>query len=163
MFRYFLCVVGVVLAIPILGIVALAFTLPITISGIGYLLGSLVTAIGLILAPRISKYYLIALSGMLIVALVAATRLSLIRQQVDSDVQMLALPEAKATSWINILIDEQDTIIFGETLFHQIGGDSDNEHVGLTSALATDYAEMHKEGIVVTPKNWTEKWRGLSS
>ena len=150
MFRYFLCLIGVVLAIPILGVATLAFALPISTSGIGYLLGGLLIALGLILAPRISKYYLITVSGILIVLLIIVTRLFFIRQA-NSAVQILALPEAKATSWINTLIDEQDTIIFGEALFHRIGGDSINEHAGLTSALAVDYLEIRKEGMVASP------------
>jgi pimeloyl-ACP methyl ester carboxylesterase len=151
MFRYFVCCVGVVVALPILGIIALAFTLPITISGTGYLLGGLLTAIGLILAPRISKYYLAVLAGILMVVLVAGMRLFFIRLQADSDLQMFSLPEAKPTSWINMLIDEQDTLVFGEALFHQMGGDSNEEHAGLTSALAADYAEMRKAGIFASP------------
>ena len=41
--RYFLCAVGVVLAIPLPGIIAVTFTLPITNSGIGYLLDGVLT------------------------------------------------------------------------------------------------------------------------
>lgn len=151
MLRYFLCFVGVIVVLPILGIIVLAFTLPITISGIGYLLGGLLTAIGLILAPRISKYYLAVLAGILMVCLVAGIRLFFIRVQTRSDLQMFALPEAKPTSWINTLIDEQDTLIFGEALFHQVGGASDQEHSGLTSALAADYAKMRKGRIFASP------------
>lgn len=151
MFRYFLCFVGMILALPVLGIIALAFILPITISGIGYLLGGFLTAIGLILAPRISKYYLAILAGILMVVLVAGIRLFFIRLQAGSDFQIFALPEAKPTSWINILVDKQDTLIFGEALFHQTGGDSNQEHAGLASALATDYAEMRKAGIFASP------------
>src|SRR5678815_2987160 len=94
MFRYFLCFVGMVVVIPVLGIITLAFILPITISGIGYLLGGLLTAIGLILAPRISKYYVAVLAGILMVVLVAGTRLLFIRLQAGPDLQILALPEA---------------------------------------------------------------------
>jgi pimeloyl-ACP methyl ester carboxylesterase len=153
LFRYFLCLVGLIFILPILGIILFAFTFagPITISGIGYLLGSLLTACGLFLAPRISKYYVAILAGILGVVLVVCLRLFFIRLKADAGLQILALPEAKPTAWINTLIDEQDTLIFGEALFHQIGGDSIMEHKGLTSALAADYDQMQKVGIFASP------------
>jgi len=52
------------------------------------------------------------------------------------------LPQGKETRWINTLIDEQDSLIFGEAIFHQIGGDSPGEHEGLTDALHTAYSEL---------------------
>lgn len=57
---------------------------------------------------------------------------------------MIALPSGKETRSINDLIDEQDALIFGEALFHQIGGDSNSEHQNLSSALFTDYSEMRR-------------------
>jgi pimeloyl-ACP methyl ester carboxylesterase len=55
---------------------------------------------------------------------------------------MLALPQGKDTRWINTLIDEQDSLIVGEALFHRIGGDSSTEHNGITSSLYTDYSQI---------------------
>jgi pimeloyl-ACP methyl ester carboxylesterase len=55
---------------------------------------------------------------------------------------MITLPQAKDTRWINTLIDEQDSLIIGEALFHRIGGDSAEEHNGITSALHTVYSQM---------------------
>jgi pimeloyl-ACP methyl ester carboxylesterase len=43
---------------------------------------------------------------------------------------------------MNTIIDEQDSLIFGEAIFHQIGGDTPAEHEGLTEALHTAYSEM---------------------
>jgi len=55
---------------------------------------------------------------------------------------MIALPQGKDTRWINTLIDEEDSLIVGEALFHRIGGDSPAEHNGITSALHTDYSQI---------------------
>lgn len=55
---------------------------------------------------------------------------------------MIALPQERNTRWINTLIDEQDSLIVGEALFHMIGGDSPNEHNGITSALHADYSQI---------------------
>ena len=57
---------------------------------------------------------------------------------------MITLPQEKDTRWINTLIDEQDSLIVGEALFHRIGGDSADEHEGITSALHTDYSQISR-------------------
>ncbi len=64
---------------------------------------------------------------------------------------MLALPNETKSSWVNALIDEQDILIFGETLFHLIGGDSANEHKDLTSAFSRAYSEMRAQGFYPSP------------
>jgi pimeloyl-ACP methyl ester carboxylesterase len=149
--KYMLCLLGIVLAIPILVLLLLVIKLPITILGLGYVLGALLIAAGLILAPKIHRYYVLIVSGVIVVALVAGTRIFLIGQNTSSGLKVIALPQGKPSSPVNALIDEQDSLIFGEALFHLIGGDSDNEHVGLTLALSTDYSEMRKQGIFSSP------------
>ena len=151
MLRFVLCLIGLILAIPLLALIVLACVLAITASGIGYLLGAFFAVCGLILAPWMKKFYLLVIAGLVSMALVAGTRISLIDRNPGSGVNMIALPQGKATSWVNALIDEQDGLIFGETLFHWIGGDSDSEHRGLTSALQTAYSEMGQEGNFPSP------------
>jgi dienelactone hydrolase len=46
---------------------------------------------------------------------------------------------------------EQDTLIFGETVFHWVGGDSDSEHAGLSFAFRNVYSEMRKQGSFSSP------------
>jgi hypothetical protein len=143
---------GILLAIPLLGLVAMAFTLPVSFSGIIYLLCSCLAIIGLIAAPFLPKRFpLLILTGLIGMALMAGARIFRSAQQTNSSIQMLALPQARASSWVNALIDEQDTIIFGETLFHLIGGDSKNEHENLTSAFSRVYSEIRNEGIYPSP------------
>jgi pimeloyl-ACP methyl ester carboxylesterase len=62
---------------------------------------------------------------------------------------MLTLPQGNGARWISYLIDEQDSLIFGEALFHRIGGDSTPEHEGITSALFTDYSRMRSSQRIV--------------
>lgn len=54
-------------------------------------------------------------------------------------------------SWVNALIDEQDMLIFGEMLFHLVGGDSANEHKDLTAAFSRTYSEMRTQGFYPSP------------
>jgi len=153
MIRYLLFLIGVLLALPILAIVALALGLPITISGIGYLSGFLLAVSGLILALWAGRKSIsLTILGAIIIASVASIRLILAWQDKTPNRRMIALPQNTYTGWINYLIDEQDSLIFGEALFHQIGGDSANEHQGITSALFADYSEMRAtQGVYTSP------------
>jgi pimeloyl-ACP methyl ester carboxylesterase len=98
-----------------------------------------------------NKYYILVIVGGVVVALVVSLRISLIDQNTASSLKVIALPQGKASSPANALIDEQDSLIFGEALFHPIGGDSNNEHKGLTFAFLTAYSEMRKEGNFSSP------------
>jgi alpha/beta superfamily hydrolase len=142
-FRYLLCLLGVFFALPILVLIGLAFKLPITLSGMGYLLACSLAVSGFILAPRGGKNSLIlALAGVIALAFVAGVRIVLIKQYGPSNLRVVTLPQGKTTRWINTIIDEQDSLIFGEAIFHQIGGDTPSEHEGLTEALHSAYSEM---------------------
>ena len=143
MFRYLLFLLGVILALPILAIIAVVLGLPVTISGIGYLLGCVLAAAGLILAPWTGRSsMLITIIGIAVLALVAGLRLIFAWQETTPNIRIIALPQNKDTLWINTLVEEQDSLIVGEALFHLIGGDSPTEHTGIASALQTDYSEM---------------------
>jgi pimeloyl-ACP methyl ester carboxylesterase len=150
--KYFLCLFGLILSLPLLALIVPAFALPITLSGIGYLFGCSIAITGLILAPRVSKYYFATIIGGLVVVLVAAARVFSISNNPNQSLSIISLPHGKETSWLNALVDEQDSLIFGEALFHFIGGDSNSEHENITSALYTDYSEMRAaQGIVPSP------------
>lgn len=151
--RYLLCVLGILLAVPILAMIALGFSLPVTTSGLAYLFASSLVIVGLILAPSKGKYpFFMIIIGLLALAVIAGARLRLVRQQQDADLRLVTLPQGEPARWANVLIDEQDSLIFGEAIFHRIGGDSVEEHTGLTEALHTGYTEMRrKHGFFASP------------
>lgn len=143
MFPYFLFLFGVILALPILAIIALTLGLPMTISGIGYVSGCVLAISGLVLAPWARRKSLsLTIIGIIVLALVASVRLIFAWQETSPNIRMIALPQDKNTRWINYLIDEQDSLIVGEALFNLIGGDLPHEHKGIASALHADYSEM---------------------
>lgn len=143
MFRYLLFLLGVSLALPILAIISLSIGLPVTISGIGYLLGCVLAAAGLILFPWTRRNAIsLTIIGVIAVIFVAGVRLIRTWQNTSPKISMITLPQNKETRWINTLIDEQDSLIVGEALFHLIGGDSPTEHKGIATALHADYSEM---------------------
>lgn len=142
MFRYLLSVLGLLFAIPILALIGMAFELPITISGLGYLIGCSLAVAGLILSPWGGKYpLLILLTGVGIIIFVAGARLVLAGRE-GTHVRMLTLPKGTEARRFNYIIDEQDSLIFGEAIFHRLGGDSAREHEQITAALHAAYTKM---------------------
>ena len=143
MFRYLLFLLGVLLALPMVALTFLSFNLPVTISGIGYMLACLLAISGLIMAPWGGKYSsILILSGVIVIAVVAGTRLVQVARNRASNLRVVTLPQGNDSRWINAVIDEQDSLIFGEALFHRIGGDSPREHKGLADALQTAYSDI---------------------
>jgi pimeloyl-ACP methyl ester carboxylesterase len=150
--RYLLCLLGLVLAIPLLVLIVLAFQLPITTSGILYLIAGLFVVVGLVAAPFLPRYFsMILLAGVIGLSLNAGIRIMAVRQNQLSKIQMMTLPEGEGPRWIGSIIDEQDGLIFGEALFHLIGGDSAREHDGLQSAFESAYSEMRSQGDFSSP------------
>jgi hypothetical protein len=145
MLRYSLFLLGVILALPILAVLAVVLDLPITIWGIAYLFGSALAAAGLILFPWAGRNSIrLIVIDVLILALVASLRLILAQQDPNPNIRMILLPQDRGVRWINTLIDEQDSLVVGEALFHLIGGDSPGEHENIASALRADYSEMRR-------------------
>lgn len=145
MFRYLLGLLGLLLALPLLALIAMAFTLPITTSGIGYLLACSLVLAGLIMAPKGGKYpFLITLTGILAMAVIVSARLILAKQDRTSRLTVVTLPQGKETRWVNTLVAEQDLLIFGEAIFHLIGGDSPREHEQIAAALQRSYTEIRE-------------------
>lgn len=148
-FRYLLSALGLLLALPIFALILFAVQLPVSLSGIGYLIGALLVAIGLILVPAEGKFStLMIFIGVFALVLIAGTRLAMTQMAQTSNIRVLTLPQGSITHWFNTIIDEQDSLIFGEAIFHRIGGDSPNEHEGITAALHTAYSEMRRQQSV---------------
>ena len=151
--RSLVSLLGLLLLLPVLALIVLAFVLPVTISGAGYLAGCALVVAGLISAPWAARYSpTLVTAGILLVVFVASIRLTLTGRGEESGLRVLTLPEGKQTRWLSTLIDEQDALIFGEALFHRIGGDTAAEHEGLTSALQSAYTDLRvAHGIVPSP------------
>ena len=153
MFRYLLFLIGVLLALPMVLLTVLSFNLPVTLSGIGYMLACLLVVSGLIMTPRGGKYAsLLIVSGLVVIAVVACARLVQAAQTRSSNLRLVTLPGGKESRWINHILDEQDSLIFGEALFHRAGGDSDREHEGITDALESVYSTIRgAQGTFASP------------
>jgi dienelactone hydrolase len=150
--KYPLFLLGIILSIPILVLLFFALTLPITISGIGYLFACSLAVSGLILAPWMRKYHWLTLAGVLALVLIAGGRIFMGAQNASSHFRMVTLPQGKSARWISYILDEQDSVIFGEAFFHRVGGSSATEHASITEALYQDYSAMRQvQGIFPSP------------
>jgi len=150
--RYLLCLTGILLCIPILALVVLVLITPITISGILYLLGGTLLATGLILAPwQPRAKNALALGGLIVILSVTGLRLYLTLNE-TSNLKVIVLPSGQRTRPLNALIDEQDTLLFGEGLLRLIGSVSPHEHEGLAPAVAAAYQEARvANGVFPSP------------
>ena len=149
-FKYLLCLLGAILAVPLIALIALAFMLPITISGTGYLFASTLVITGLLLAPWKPKHSpWLMLASVFALVLIAGARILISELNSTPKISMLSMPQEKGTRWLSYVIDEQDSVIFGEALFHQIGGSSAIEHENITQALSKDYSELSQVQAVV--------------
>ena len=138
--RTLLFLTGILLAIPVLALTALALVTPVTISGGLYLLAGALLAVGLILAPWQPRAFWVAFCGLIVMLAVAGVRFSLTRNE-DSRLKVIVLPAAKETRLINALIDERDSLLFGELIMHLMGGVSSLEHKDIHPALSAAYQE----------------------
>jgi hypothetical protein len=150
--RYLLGLLGIILAVPLLALIVLAFKLPITNSGLLYLIAGLFVVTGLVTAPFLSRYFLkIIFAGVIGLFFIVSVRVIITNQNQTFEIQMITLPEGRGQRWHGSIIEEQDGLIFGEALFHLIGGDSAREHEGLIPAFETAYSEMKIHGMFSSP------------
>ena len=150
--RYLLSLIGILLSIPILALVTLAFITPVTVSGILYLFGSILLASGLILTPwQLKTRNALVLGGLIVILSVIGLRLYLTLNE-TSNLKVIVLPSTRGTRPLNALIDEQDTLLFGEGLLRLIGGVSPHEHEGLALAVTAAYQEARvANGVFSSP------------
>src|SRR5689334_13501909 len=94
-FKYLLCLLGVLLSTPLLPVIALACILPVTISGIGYLLACSLGVAGLLLAPWMQRHTWLIVSGVLLLIFIAAARIIMGEQNSKLNVDMIRLPSEK--------------------------------------------------------------------
>jgi fermentation-respiration switch protein FrsA (DUF1100 family) len=134
------------LIVPCMVLAVFAFQLPLSSSGIGYLLAGFLMVMSLALSPWLAKHWpaIFLSGGLLVFAIVAGSRIySGMRMPVQL-AQMVILPAGTNAGWLGYLIDEQDVVVWGEALFHQVGGTSAREHADITQALYRDYSVIRQ-------------------
>lgn len=121
--------------------------------GAAYVIAFALLATGLIAVPRWRRISL-ALIALAIVGLIAipSIRWASIAQRATATVRIVTLPNGRGARWIDTIIPEQDTVLFGETFMRLLGGVTAQEHEGLAPAMVAAYTEMDgREGVTPSP------------
>src|SRR4051794_16250889 len=146
MIRPLLLAFGTLAALPLLAVVALLPSTPITLVGALYLLGSILIVSGMISAPwwRGRSPTLALLGTTLILAIIV---LRIVFPPSGSRLILTSLPSQSGAQWLNRIFNEQDVVLFGARVGRQLGFISPAESNGLVPALVETYGQMHE----VTP------------
>src|SRR5690242_7730410 len=109
---YFIArVLAVLLLFPLAPVLILSVITPLTISGILYLMGTILVVVGYwSLAWKRTNYRAFSLLGLGLIVVVAIVRITLIGNA--TRIRMLTLPDDKPQCWLNCILDEQDIALF---------------------------------------------------
>ena len=143
-------IAGIVLILPVSLLTALTLFTPITLSGALYLIGACLITAGAVTVPwRHTRFRGILRSGMVLICLVACTRLVVVAG--GRTVTLTTLPGGQNTRWLDRLVHERDIALFGVQLAYLTGtAISPWEHEGLVPALQAAYAAMGEAGATTS-------------
>ena len=143
MIRLILLICGTLAALPLLVLVALIPTTPITLVGSLYLIGGILIVAGMIGATwwRHGSRTLALLGTTLILAIIVVRMLF---PPSGSRLFLTSLPSQSGSHWLNRIFNEQDVVLFGAHVGLYLGLISPAEYNGLVPALAETYSQMHE-------------------
>jgi pimeloyl-ACP methyl ester carboxylesterase len=135
--RYLLFALGVLTALPLLAVLLLLPTTPITCVGCGYLVAGMLIAGALLSAPWWRRSMRVAVAGIALLLIILSSRL--LFPPAGSQLTLLTLPAQSAPRLWDRLFDEQDVVVFGARLAPYLRLISPRENDGLVPALAEAY------------------------
>jgi hypothetical protein len=139
-------VLGLLFAIPLLSLFYLSIGIPISPSGIIYLLGYSLLVVGLICSPWLHRRALIlSLTGTAILLLTAFIRI--LFPPSGSNMRLITLPGPSSPRFLTQLFDERDIVLFGAKVAPSVGFVSPREYKGLIPELSRTYDEMRLQGV----------------
>jgi predicted esterase len=139
---------GVLAALPLLVVLLLLPTTPITLVGSIYLVGAVLIVGGMIAAPVWRRSAILALLGAGIIATTVSLRM--VFPASGARLVLATFPGQAPPRWWNRVFDEQDAVLFGARLGSYVGLISPAENNGLVPALAQAYGEM-REATPLSP------------
>jgi len=137
----FLLVFGTFTALPLLAVLVLLPTTPITFVGSLYLLGCMLIVGGMISARWWRRSAILVLLGTSLLLVTLAVRLAF--PPSGARLVLMTFPGQSAPRLWNRIFNEQDVVLFGTRLAPYVGFLSSAENTGLFSALAERYATVH--------------------
>jgi predicted esterase len=136
----FLLIFGTLAALPLLAVLCLLPTTPITLVGFLYLLGCILIASGMISAPWWRRSVLLVLLGTSLILGTLAVRIGF--PPSGARLVLTTLPGQSAPRLANRIFNEQDVVLFGTRLAPYVGFISPAENSRLFSELAERYATV---------------------
>lgn len=153
-FRTLIFALGLLLAIPLLIILYLSVGIPISLSGIVYLIGYSLLVSGLLCAPWLPRWAL-SLSGAGIGILLLTASLRMLFPPAGSKLSLITLPGPSRPRLLTRLFDEQDIVLFGAKAAPSVGFVSPLEYKDLIPELSQTYKEMHAQGVTTLSPSLT--------
>lgn len=132
---------GVLAALPLLVLLALLLTTPITFVGALYLLAYLLIVTGLLSVPW-WRHHAATVCLIGVALFVATLTLRLLVPPAGARLNLLTFPSQSPTRWWNRIFNEQDVVLFGAQLAPHVGLFSPAENNGLATAFAETYRQM---------------------
>jgi pimeloyl-ACP methyl ester carboxylesterase len=121
-------------------VIGIVFLIPISISGIFYIIGINLAAVGLVGSVwGFRRLRWVLLAGVACLPLAAAGRILLVKS--EGHIRLL-LPAQDSRCWLNCLIDEGDAALLSIHLLPFIGWISPTEQRGLQEVMSAQYREM---------------------
>lgn len=143
--RYLLLALGILLSLPVLGILSVLPGTPITLLGLVYLLSCLLVILGLLFAPlRLSRSFALILTGGILALGAICARIAF--PPSGSHLNMLTLPSNSRPRLLNRVLNERDAVLFGARIGPYFGVITPSERKDLLPAFAQSYKEMSAYG-----------------
>ncbi len=145
-FRYLFFTFGLLLAIPLLFILYLSIGIPISSTGIVYLVAYSLFVLGLVCAPWIHRWGLIiSLTGIAILLVIVSVRI--LFPPSGSQMKLVTLPGPSSPRLLTRVFDEQNIVLFGTKVAPSVGFVSSLEYEDLIPKLSQTYKEMRTQGV----------------
>ncbi len=149
--KFLLFLLGLILVLPLSVLSFLAFSVPITISGMFTLIGCWLVAVAGLCAPWQKKYALgLGMIGVVLVLGVFTARSVLITR--SNTLELVTLPGERSGRLLTRLFDERDVVLFALPVARMLGLVTSQEYDGAPETFGQIYAEIAAaEGIVPSP------------
>jgi hypothetical protein len=144
--RYLLFTLGLLLAIPLLAVLYLSVGIPVSPTGIVYLIGYFLIVLGLICSQWLHRWaLLLSMAGISILFVTVAIRI--LFPPSGSKMNLMTLPGPSSPRLLTRIFDEQDIVLFGAKVAPAIGFVSSTEYEDLIHDLSQTYREMRVQGV----------------
>ena len=144
--RAFLLVLGILISLPLVGLLFLVPRTPVSAVGWIYLLSYLLIVLGMVSAPwQSGRFVVLTLLGITMCLVTVAVRLMF--PPAGTHMNMITLPSQSGPRLINRIFDEQDVVLFGAQVAPYLGAISRSEKDSLDIRFSQTFNKMKQQGV----------------